>query len=165
MTPTSPQTTPAPEADAKPARAGVSRRAAVLIALGVVAILALGWVVDGLGTLAPTTRFANGQSQQAGLYRVSLALDPSPPRAGAKTRLAVHVTDATGAAVSTAQVQLEVAMPAMDMAPVMLPTTPGGKGDYQATTSFPMSGAWDVTARLIRQGASSVQTTFSIAVR
>jgi hypothetical protein len=165
MTSPTHETTPTPTTGEPTRRTRLSRRAALLIAVGAVLVLALGWALDGLGTLAPATHFANGQTQQAGLYRVSLALDPDPPRAGAQAQLAVRVADASGAALAAGQVQLSLAMPAMDMTPIPLAAAGDGKGGYTAKTAFPMSGAWTVTARVTPPGAAAVQTSFHIAVR
>lgn len=165
MTSMTPETTPTADGNQPTADRRLPRRVALLIALGAVLVLVLGWAVDGLGTLAPTTHFTSGETQQAGLYRVGLALDPDPPRAGSQAQLAVHVTDATGATITAAQVQLSLTMPAMDMSPVVLATSGDAKGSYTAKTTFPMSGAWTVTVRVTPPGAASVQTTFRIAVR
>ncbi len=152
-------------ADGREGRARVSRRAALLIALGAVIVLGLGWALDGFGQLAPATRFANGQTQQVGLYRVALTLAPNPPHAGAPARLTLRVTDTTGGAAPVVTVRLSVAMPAMDMSPVTLVMVPDGAGGYTATTAFPMAGEWAVAARVAPVGAAAVQTTFDVAVR
>jgi nitrogen fixation protein FixH len=128
-------------------------------------VLALGWAVDGLAQLAPAAHFTNGQTQQAGLYRVALALDPAQPHASAAERFTLHVTDVSGHAVSTADVRLTLAMPSMEMPPLQLTAAANGKGDYSATSGFAMRGAWVVTARVSPPGGSAVHTDFDIAVR
>ncbi len=146
-------------------RVPISRRMALLIAAGAVVVLALGWAVDGLAQFAPAAHFSNGQTQQAGLYRVALSLDPAQPHAGAAERFTLHVTDAGGGAVSTADVRLTLAMPSMDMTPLQLTAAANGKGDYSAMGGFAMRGAWIVTVRISPPSDAAVHTDFAVPVR
>lgn len=146
-------------------RARVSRRMALVVAAAVVLVLALGWAVDSLGTLAPAVHFSNGAAQQAGLYRVALTLDPSTPHAFAAQRYTIRVTDTTGHAVSGAQVQLTLAMATMDMPAIHLAAAPLGSGAYTAEGALTMPGEWHAEVTLTLPSGGSVHTQFDIAAR
>jgi hypothetical protein len=160
---TSPTT--APNASPRPV---VSRRLALLIAAAAVAILALGWLADALLTLAPGPTFSNGQTQQAGLYRVALTFDPAVPRAGVPEHAQVRVSDVSGQPVSGADVRLSLTMPAMVMVPLQVSATPspdGAHGVYVAQSTFPMAGTWSAAVRITPKGQAAVQTEFVVSVR
>jgi hypothetical protein len=147
------------------ARGPVSRRVALLVAAAAVALLALGWVADALGQLGPAAPVAKDQTQQAGLYRVSLAFDPSPPAAGMTERLTLHVTDTSGRDVSDARVRLGLSMPAMVIAPLQVSAAWAGGGEYRAEGAFPMRGGWVVTVEIAPARGDAVHTDFNVAVR
>jgi hypothetical protein len=134
------------------------------VAAAVVAVLALGWVADALGQISPAAPVANTQTQQAGLYRVSLTFDPSPPASGSTERFIVRVTDTSGRTIPGAQVRLGLSMPAMVMAPLQVTAAPAG-GDYRAEGGFPMRGGWVVIVEIAPARGDAVHTDFNIAVR
>lgn len=134
-----------------------------MVAAAVVLVLALGWAVDSLATLAPTVHFSNGAAQQAGLYRIALTLDPAVPHAGSAQRYALSVSDTSGKAVSGAHVQLTLTMATMDMPPIHLTATPSGNGVYTATGALSMPGEWHADVTLTPPAGAAVHTQFDIA--
>lgn len=155
-----------PEARHPLRRPALPRRYALLIAGAAVAILLLGWLADVLVEFAPRTGSAGApQVQQAGIYRVSLALDPAEPHAGGAARLILRVTDTASRPITNADVRLTLDMPAMIMTPTELRALPTGDGAYSAQTAFPMSGIWSVAVRISPPFAPAAQTRFQIHVR
>jgi hypothetical protein len=135
----------------------------VLVAIA--GVLALGWLADSLGQFAPRTTFQNGETQQAGLYHVSLTLDPASARAGEATTITARIEGDDGRAMNDVAARLIMTMPAMDMAPSETPLTTSGDGRYTARTSFPMSGAWLVRVELTPPGATPLRADFDVPVR
>jgi hypothetical protein len=79
-----------------------------------------------------------------GIYRLHLALEPSPPAAGVAVSLSLEV-QAGGASVEGAQLDIEPWMPAHDHGLTgTLVTTERGDGGYLAEWIFPMAGYWEV---------------------
>jgi hypothetical protein len=154
----------APSRDATSKQLALSRRAALLIAAGIFAVLALGWLADTAGLFAPAPSFTNGQAQRAGVYTVALALDPAQPRAGKDQLFAVRVSDNHGHAISGQNVRVIVSMPPMDMPPHELGVTSGQNGAYTAHGSFPMVGLWTVTVQ-VGSGAAAGETSYVVRVR
>jgi nitrogen fixation protein FixH len=128
-------------------------------------VLALGWLADTLGQLAPRTTFSNGETQQAGVYRVALSVAPTPAHAGDAVVVSARVEESDGRPASGLSVRLLMTMPAMDMTPVETPLALNADGAYAARTTFPMSGAWLVRVELAPPGAAPTHTDFDVPVR
>ena len=141
------------------------RRAAALVLVVIIGVLALGWLADTLGQFAPRTSFTNGETQQAGLYRIALTFDPAQARAGQAATITARIVDSDGRPVSDVAARLILTMPAMDMTPVETPLALNADGAYTARTTFPMSGAWLVRIELTPPGAASLRADFDVPVR
>jgi nitrogen fixation protein FixH len=136
-----------------------------MILVAIVAVLALGWFADMLGQFAPRSTFTNGETQQAGLYRVTLTFAPWQTRAGDASMVTAKIEDSDGRLVSDVTARLMLSMPTMDMTPVAMALAPSGNGVYTARTTFPMSGAWLVRVELAPLGAAPVHADFDVPVR
>ena len=158
---------PAGQAVTQPPRSArrFGRRAAALVLVAIIGVLALGWLADTLGQFAPRTSFTNGETQQAGLYRVALTFDPAQAHAGQAATITARIVDSDDRPVSDVTARLIMTMPAMDMTPVetLLATSAGGA--YSARTTFPMSGAWLVRIELTPPGAAPLWADFDVPVR
>jgi hypothetical protein len=152
---------------AQPSRSArrFGRRAAVLVLVAIVGILALGWLADTLGQFAPRTSFTNGETQQAGLYRVALSFSPAQARVDQEATVTSQIEDSDGRPVRDVTARLIMTMPAMDMSPVEAPLALNADGAYTARTTFPMSGAWLVRVELTPPNAASLHADFDVPVR
>jgi nitrogen fixation protein FixH len=128
-------------------------------------VLALGWLADALGQFAPRTTFTNGETQQAGRYRVALTFDPAQARAGDSSTVTARIVDSDGRPVSDVAARLIMTMPAMDMTPTETPLTARADGAYSARATFPMSGAWLVRIELTPPDAAPLHADFDVPVR
>jgi YtkA-like protein len=141
------------------------RRAAALVLVAIVGILALGWLADTLGQFAPRTTFTNGETQQAGLYRVALSFSPAQARVDQEVTITAQIADSDGRPVHDVTARLIMAMPTMDMSPIETPLTLNAADAYTARTTFPMSGAWLVRVELTPPNATSLHAYFDVPVR
>jgi nitrogen fixation protein FixH len=133
--------------------------------VAIVGVLALGWLADTLGQFAPRTTFTNGEAQQAGLYRVTLNLDPGLAHTGDATTVTAQIEDSNSRPVSDVTARLILSMPTMDMTPVEMALPPSRNGAYTAHMAFPMSGAWLVRVELTSPGAAPLHADFDVPVR
>lgn len=94
----------------------------------------------------------------AGSWKVATALDPDPPRQqGQRARIAV--TDATGAPVHGAEVEVTYDMPAMGAMAEMKSSFSAKsveQGVYEASFDLPMAGTWGLWVRISANGACAV---------
>lgn len=99
----------------------------------------------------PSAKPANAKTAKAGNLEVTLVMTP-PPAAFSTTTFDITVTDEKGAAVSDAQVSLDLTMPSMWM-PTNKPKAQSlGNGRYQATGRFTMRGGWRIAVIVDRAG-------------
>jgi YtkA-like len=152
-------------AQAPQRRRRFGRRAALLVLVASVGVLALGVFADTLGQVAPRVTFHNGETQQAQLYRVALNIDPSPARAGRAVTVTARITASDGRAATDLAARLVMTMPTMDMAPIESPLALNEDSAYIARTAFPMSGAWLVRVELTPGGATPLRADFDVPVR
>ena len=141
------------------------RRAAALVLVAIVGMLALGWLADSLGQFAPRTAFTNGETQQAGRYRVALSFSPAQTRVDQEATIAAQIEDSDGSPVRDVAARLMLTMPTMDMSPLEAPLTLNADGAYTARATFPMSGAWLVRVELTSPGAAPLHADFDVPVR
>ena len=141
------------------------RRAAALVLVAIVGILALGWLADTLGQFAPRTTFNNGETQQAGLYRVALNFSPAQARVDQEATITAQIEDSDGSPARDVTARLILTMPTMDMAPIEAPLALNAEGAYTARTTFPMSGAWLVRVELTPPNATPLRADFDVPVR
>ncbi len=100
----------------------------------------------------------NAVTITAGPWKIAAALDPDPPREQGQ-RAEVRVTDAGGAPVHDAAVEITYDMPAMGAMPEMkssLAAPPTGHGVYATTTDLPMGGSWGLWVRVTANGACAI---------
>jgi RND family efflux transporter MFP subunit len=107
-----------------------------------------------LGTFVPPPPGAGPASTPQG--NLELSSDPSPPRKGSNV-FRVNLTDASGAPISGAEVNvtfLMPAMPAMGMASMRIPVTLGEKGNglYEGSGQLENGGTWQVTILAKKNG-------------
>jgi RND family efflux transporter MFP subunit len=94
--------------------------------------------------------------------------EPSTPRAGSNN-FRVKLTDADGAAITSAQVTVTFfmpAMPAMGMATMrsVVTLSEKGGGNYEGPGEVQMGGTWQVTVLATKAGRTIAQKQFSVAV-
>jgi hypothetical protein len=79
-----------------------------------------------------------------GVYRLQLAVDPSPPTAGEGVSLVLDI-ESDGAPAAGLALTVEPWMPAHDHGITgELVTSDDGEGAYRAEWTFPMAGLWEV---------------------
>ncbi|HET6387486.1 MAG TPA: efflux RND transporter periplasmic adaptor subunit, partial [Armatimonadota bacterium] len=98
-----------------------------------------------------------GLSQKAGAMTISLNFDPSPPKAGAET-LRFTLTDAHGAPVKGATIEVTTAMPSMSMGGPSGVARDDGDGTYSLPIMMGMGADWRVTVSITPPGAAGGKT-------
>jgi hypothetical protein len=148
--------------------AAAIRRRAIVISLGVFLFLLVVGLGDALGGFLPhtTAPFANGHTQAAGDFQVTLQFTPNPPKYSAdpKTLVQMTIKDQAGRTIGDARVQLSLTMLTMDMEANETAAQGVGEGHYQARVAFLMPGAWQVTVTITSPGGGSASTTFDVDV-
>jgi nitrogen fixation protein FixH len=114
------------------------------------------------GTGANTAIIAVERAKDSA-FTLSLAIEPTQPRLGHKTRFTVKVTNASGAPVSGAQAHVSLVMPLMDMGKNEFDLKPAGDGTYQGTGEFTMTGEWEVVTTASAEGKTG-KYTFNVRV-
>ncbi len=105
----------------------------------------------------------NTANQQAGVYLVSLGINPYPPSAAQMSQFDVKITDSTGQPVSDAVISLDLTMPSMWMPPNRLDLQPGTQGAYQANGRFTMRGMWLIEV-IIMRGSEKTSAFFAVGL-
>jgi hypothetical protein len=102
--------------------------------------------------------YAKGYEVQkkAGEYDVTVTFDKGTPVAS-DNEVVIVVKDATGKAVTDAQVKAESSMPGMPgMPPMNYKVDAVLQGDvYKATLSLPMSGSWNLAVKITKAGKTA----------
>jgi hypothetical protein len=100
--------------------------------------------------------------KKAGEYDVTVEIDRNPPIVG-DNNVAIEIKDAGGHHVKDAQVKIDYSMPAMPgMPPMNYKTDAELKGnEYVTTLGLSMSGSWNVTIKITREG-KTVSTKFTV---
>lgn len=102
--------------------------------------------------------------QEAGPYKVTIWIQPSPPLRVGLAHLSIAVADATtGELVTDVAVSVEAQPPRRDAAPVSIETTPDGPF-YDADLVLEGAGDWEVTV-LMEGPLGTGQTTLPVAVQ
>jgi RND family efflux transporter MFP subunit len=104
----------------------------------------------------PPTRFSNTEVTEQPAAKITLAVDPSPPKGAAENMFHVNLVDASEKPLSGAEVTVTLVMPAM---PAMgMPEMrnsfklPAMDGMYMGRGNIPMAGSWNVTVEATRDG-------------
>ena len=120
-----------------------------------------------LGSFAPPPPGAGAASaMNTTQASVDLTTDPSPPHKGSNV-FRVKVTDASGAAISGAQVTVTFfmpAMPAMGMAAMRTPVdlNDKGNGSYEGSGELGSGGTWQVTIVAKKNGQTIATKQLSV---
>jgi hypothetical protein len=110
---------------------------------------------------ASETSFANGSTQKAGNWNVTLTLTPYPPVSFQQTTFDIAIMDEKGNAISGAKVSLDLTMPSMWM-PSNKPVAQSlGSGKYQAIGRFTMRGDWQI-AVIVERGSEKQTAYFKL---
>jgi len=148
--------------------AATGRWLAVLVALVVVAVLALGSLADALGAALPQQTTQGALTQQVGGSTDSLTISVAPvaPRTANQTEaLEALVVDASGDAVVGARMQCALSMPAMAMALPPVTATPMGQpGRYRCAAQALSPGAWRLALTLSLPSGETDHATFDFVV-
>ncbi len=96
-------------------------------------------------------------TKNVGGYEVTATLDKNPPVAGSDNNVTVAVKDASGKAVTDANVQVDYSMPAMPGMPAMNYKAKAAlEGSvYKAKINLSMSGSWSMAVKINRAGKTS----------
>jgi hypothetical protein len=125
-------------------------------------------VIVATAIAALSTAGCGGANEPQGPVDVTFATQPDPPRMG-ENSFDVRVT-AGGQPVTDADVAVEFfmpAMPEMNMAEMRntVPLTHAGDGRYQGTGNVMMSGNWDATVTVTRDGQVAGTKKFPITAK
>jgi hypothetical protein len=104
-------------------------------------------------------------TKKAGDLTVDIRIDKNPPVVG-NNNMTVVLKDVSGKDVTDAKIAVDYGMPAMPGMPAMnYKTNAMLHGNlYHAAMNLSMSGSWNVTIKINRQG-KTVSTKFSIDAR
>lgn len=91
-------------------------------------------------------------SQSKGGLTVSLNITPQPPVAMEPVTLLLTLTDATGRAITGADIAYDLTMPEMAMPPNRPPASEEAEGQYRSRTVFTMSGKWHIKVTVNNNG-------------
>lgn len=106
----------------------------------------------------------SGQSARRGGLAVILETRPAPPLAGQTSTLVVRL-DRSGAPLDGARVTISQQMAGMDHAGEPMLSARGlGDGRYEAQTTFPMGGRWDLRVMVVDRQAVVETFPFQIDV-
>ena len=149
---------------AAPSISAARRRALIAIA-AVGALLVLLWFSDSLAGLLPTAPFAP-TTQAAGSYRVTLAIAPTQPHAGAPIQAHLALADASHHALSGATVTYTWIMVSMDMGVATGHVDPitAIPGSYATRVTASMGGPWRLTVRIHMPNQPDATTSFTVHV-
>lgn len=100
--------------------------------------------------------------KKAGDYDVTVEIDRNPPIVG-DNNVFIEIKDAAGHHVKDAQVKIDYSMPAMPGMPPMNYKADAvlNGNEYKTTLGLSMSGSWNVTVRITREG-KTVTTKFTV---
>lgn len=109
-----------------------------------------------IGSFAPPPPGVSAAANQPAAASLEISTDPSPPSRG-NNKVRIKLRDASGHAVSGAQVTLTFFMPAMasmGMAAMreQSTATDEGNGTYEANVNLGSGGTWQVTVRASKAG-------------
>ena len=96
-------------------------------------------------------------------FNMAISFEPSPPKMSSKTKFHLTLTDLSAGPVDGATVQVSLVMPLMDMGKNEFALQPAGKGVYEGTGQFTMSGEWEVVVNANAAGKTG-KTTFNARV-
>ena len=105
--------------------------------------------------------FAGCRSGPLPDVRIAPELTPQPPRVGQVT-ITLHVTDASGKAVSGARIRLEANMSHAGMTPVFADAAEAEPGRYRSNMELSMAGDWIVLVHLTLPDGAKVDRQFEI---
>lgn len=150
------------------------RVVALLVALGVIALLALGWLADTVGSGATmsmpmsqtttTTATVEPLTRQAGAYLVTLTLAQAPLHAGQVEQARLSVTDLAGLPASA---RVACALSALaGAAPVSTATAQQvAAGLYTCAVTPPSAGPWKLRVTLTGADGASAGASFPLVAR
>ena len=104
------------------------------------------------------------QAYQSGPFLVSAAVDPETPVVG-NNSLIVHLQDAEGAPVSSAEIEAVATMPAMGTMPAMyapVDLEESSPGVYEGPFQLSMAGAWPLTLEISQPGLGQTRISFDL---
>jgi hypothetical protein len=153
------------ESETRPQGRVSPRLLALAVVVTALAVLGVGALADTLAVapLRPPTQA--DATQQAGLYTLSLAVNPEPLTARAETTFTLRITDVAGAPVRGARVACDYTMPAMPMPTMHVTATSDAAGAYICHETLTDSGAWALTITLTPPDGAPVHTTFPLQAR
>ncbi|MFI5088638.1 MAG: FixH family protein [Terriglobales bacterium] len=103
------------------------------------------------------------QAAPGSAFIMALAMDPAQPKFARKTDFRVTVKQTLGKPVDSAQVEVSLVMPLMDMGKNQFALKPAGNGEYEGAGEFSMAGEWEVIVTADTQGKTG-KTTFNVNV-
>jgi hypothetical protein len=150
-----------PTAARRPSR----RTLALIIALGIVALLAVGWLADVLASLprGVATSSLTPQTAHAGLDTVTLRVSPTPLLAGRDEALLLQVTDVSGQPVVGAHIVCALNMAEMATTAPSINALPGPQsGAYSCAARLPHRGMWTVRVEVAPETGQPALAVFTV---
>ena len=130
----------------------------VIAALVVIALVFRTRLVAWFTGSEAASGFGAPATVKAGPWTVAAALSPDPPQVK-NDHVRVTVTDAAGAPVDGAEVQITADMPAMGAMPEMKSTfraMAAGRGTYEAAFDVAMGGSWGFDVKIAANGTTAI---------
>jgi hypothetical protein len=103
------------------------------------------------------------QPDSAADVNVVLSVQPDPPGVG-PSRLTISLTDAQGAPIEGARLQIKGDMTHAGMQPVLAEVEEGTDGQYETPFEWTMGGDWIVTVRAALPDGRSTTRQFNLTV-
>ena len=142
------------------------RRNLLVVLLGLAFLLLLTWAGSVLVDIIPHRVTAPVQTAQAGLYQITLQVNPNPPSATQPATLTVHIlTTNSQQPLTNAHVTLQSNMLSMDMGTDSTAAQTQNDGTYLAHVQFAMSGSWQVKVIVALPGKQPANAVFVITAQ
>jgi hypothetical protein len=139
------------------------RRNLLVVALGISLLILMTWAGTIITTIVPRRATPQVQTAHAGPYQVTLQVRPKPPLITQPATLLVQVLrNGSQQPVINARVTLASSMTAMDMGTDRADAHAVGRGTYQASVLFSMSGSWQVVVNVAVPGAAPTSASFEV---
>jgi hypothetical protein len=140
------------------------KRGLLIIALGVGFLV----LVTGLGTFItnymPAMNTPQTQSVQAGLYTVTLRVNPNPPSTSREATCTISLHQGS-TPIDGARVTLEGTQADMGLDTSVVTASARGNGTYVALISFSMNGSWQMQVTISLPGQADRHAAFTVTAQ
>ena len=139
------------------------KRGLLVIALGIVFLVAITWLGTFITEYMPHSPTAQIQTSQVGPDDITLRVDPNPPSLDQPATLSIRVLQhSSHQPVRHAHVVVDGGMETMDMGTTEVVAQEQSAGMYVAHMPFSMSGPWQIQVLVSSAGQPALNAVFTI---